>query len=96
MLKLKTLSGVLANTFRLLSDKHRMLVLIYTNKFQVFSGESYGFGTFYDKQIQSLIQKVLIKKAKVWNKSSMKSCVGLIDIKQLKNRNLWFIQGNKD
>ena len=53
------------------------------HKFKVSVGESDGFVTFYDKQIQSLIQKVMIKKAKVWNKSSMESCVGLIEIKLL-------------
>ena len=33
--------------------------------------------------IQNLFQRVLIKKAKVWNISSRNSWVGLIDIKQL-------------
>ena len=54
MLKLKTLSGVLAYTFRLLSRKHWVLVLIFVYQFGVFPDQSDAFGTFYDKKFKLL------------------------------------------
>ena len=63
--KLKHFSGFLAYTFRLLSEKHWVLLFNFTYKFKVLSRKSERFGEFYDKQIQSLIQRVLTKKAKI-------------------------------
>ena len=54
MVKLKTLSGVLAYTFRLLWRKHWVLVFIFIYQFKVFPEQSDAFGTFYDKKFKLL------------------------------------------
>ena len=87
--KLKSFFSVVsANTIRFPSEKHWTMVFIFFKKFKVLLGESDGFVSFYDKQFQSLIQRVLIKESKGWNKSSRNSWVGYIR-QTATEQNIW-------